>query len=196
MPAHLNRVTGLTVVSSFVTAKEENVLLAQIDAQLWLTDLSRRVQHYGYRYDYRRHQVDLGDFIGGLPTWTHFLIDRLCTTGLASDAFDQLIINEYLPGQGISPHVDCMPCFGPTILSLSLGSACVMTFDPVSGGETIAVPLYPRDLLVMTGPARTAWRHGIPARKSDVIDGVRHERSRRVSLTLRTVIVTTDVPAN
>lgn len=39
----------------------------------------------------------------------------------------------------------------------------------------------------MTGEARYAWEHGIAARASDVIDGVALARSRRVSVTLRTV---------
>jgi alkylated DNA repair dioxygenase AlkB len=103
---------------------------------------------------------------------------------------DQVIVNEYLPGQGIARHVDCVPCFGPVVLSLSLGSACVMDLHAPETLERISLPLPRRSLLVLAGPARSAWSHSITARKADVIDGVRTPRARRVSLTFRTVLET------
>jgi alkylated DNA repair dioxygenase AlkB len=42
-------------------------------------------------------------------------------------------------------------------------------------------------LLILSGEARYDWTHEIPARKSDVINGARQPRTRRVSLTFRTV---------
>ena len=43
-------------------------------------------------------------------------------------------VNEYLPGQGIAQHVDCVPCFGGTVASLSLLSPCTMRLEPAGGG--------------------------------------------------------------
>lgn len=40
--------------------------------------------------------------------------------------FNQLIINEYNPGQGINPHIDNPILFSSPIVSLSLGSDCIM----------------------------------------------------------------------
>jgi alkylated DNA repair dioxygenase AlkB len=40
---------------------------------------------------------------------------------------------------------------------------------------------------VLAGPARRDWTHAIPARQSDVMDGLRVMRQRRVSLTFRTM---------
>jgi alkylated DNA repair dioxygenase AlkB len=54
---------------------------------------------------------------------------------------DQAIINEYQPGQGISPHVDCVPCFGPVVAAISLGSDCVMDFTHPEDGTKVAVHL-------------------------------------------------------
>jgi alkylated DNA repair dioxygenase AlkB len=42
--------------------------------------------------------------------------------------FNQLIINEYEPGQGINPHVDNTTLFTDTVVSLSLGSEAIMNF--------------------------------------------------------------------
>jgi alkylated DNA repair dioxygenase AlkB len=55
------------------------------------------------------------------------------------------------------------------------------------GAERRSLRLPPRSLLVLAGEARTAWTHAIPARKSDVVEGARVARGRRVSVTFRTV---------
>src|SRR5262249_42740034 len=103
---------------------------------------------------------------------------------------DQLIVNEYLPGQGITPHIDCVPCFGPVVVSLSLSSACVMELS--RGAEHLSLLLRPRSLLVLGGEARQAWRHAIVARRSYTWEGVRLPRTRRVSLTFRAVRLSVD----
>ncbi len=96
---------------------------------------------------------------------------------------NQVIINEYLPGQGIGRHVDCAPCFGPQIATLSLGSPCEMHFRNVVTGEVINLTLAVNSLLILNGPSRYDWTHEISARKAD--NGI--SRTRRVSVTFRTV---------
>ena len=104
--------------------------------------------------------------------------------GLIDAIPDQAIVNEYEPGQGISPHIDCEPCFGNRIFSLSLGSSASMYFTHPSK-EKVEVALAPKSLIMMVGEARYAWKHSIPARKQD--NGTK--RDRRVSLTFRKVVI-------
>ena len=181
-PPHI---PGMIYEPSFITPAEENNLLQVIDQQNWGLDLKRRTQHYGYRYDYKARTADQSLYLGPLPHWLMPCMRGLTNKGYFREAPDQVIINEYLPGQGISAHIDCVPCFGETIASLSLGSACVMDFD--RGEKKISLPLMPASLIVLSGSARYEWRHGIAARKSDMIDGVTTPRGRRVSLTFRTM---------
>ena len=103
---------------------------------------------------------------------------------------DQVIVNEYLPGQGISAHIDCEPCFKDTIVSMSLASNCIMYFTNESD-RTLKIPvlLEPRSIVVLTRQARYEWMHSITARRYDEWEGIRLERGRRVSLTFRKVIV-------
>jgi hypothetical protein len=68
------------------------------------------------------------------------------------------------------------------------GGACVMTFTRVSDGSQVSLLLEPGSLLVLTGAARYAWKHGIPARKTDMYQGQVLPRRRRISVTLRTII--------
>jgi hypothetical protein len=128
-------------------------------------------------------------------------------------AVDQVTLNEYVAGRGISPHVDTHAGFEDGIVSLSLGADIVMELAPKSeecagnnaGGDTgdadevgvgndnvvadatrhIVLPR--RSLLVLRGEARFAWTHGIAARKTDFIDGKVVARGRRVSATFRVV---------
>lgn len=189
IPDRSTTIPGLTCIPDYVTPDEEAGLLAMIDQQLWMTDLKRRVQHYGYRYDYKRRSVDPDLYLGALPDWLNMLTLRLHADGHSAHPPDQVIINEYLPGQGIASHVDCVPCFGDTILSLSLGSPCVMVFTRIEDGLEIPVLMAARSLTIMRGEVRYEWKHGIPARKTDAHDGQVYLRTRRVSMTFRGVIV-------
>src|SRR5262245_18798831 len=115
-------IPGLIYVPEYLNADREQDLIEVIDRQPWLTELKRRVQHYGYRYDYKARQVLPEMYLGPLPDWLQSLADDLHASGRLPHLADQVIINEYQPGQGIAAHVDCVPCFADGIASLSLGS--------------------------------------------------------------------------
>ncbi|WP_299829800.1 alpha-ketoglutarate-dependent dioxygenase AlkB, partial [uncultured Roseobacter sp.] len=166
---------------------EADRLVREIDAAPWRTDLKRRVQHYGYRYDYKARQVRRENYLGPLPELFQGLAERLTAEGYFQIVPDQVIVNEYQPGQGISAHIDCQPCFGEAIASLSLLSACVMRFASQTHSQQTELQLQPASLLVLKGDARHMWTHAIPSRKTDVFEGQKHIRSRRISLTFRTM---------
>lgn len=182
-------IPGLRYLPDFIDAETEAALLATIDQQPWLHDLKRRVQHYGWRYDYKARGIGQDLRIGTIPDWLGGFCECLSAEGIFSRTPDQVIINVYQPGQGISAHIDCVPCFGDTIASLSLGSACVMDFTHATTGEKQSHLLVSRSLLVLSGDARYHWQHAIPARKSDKWNGQTIPRACRISLTFRTVIV-------
>ena len=106
--------------------------------------------------------------------------------------FDQLTLNDYLPGQGIPPHVDTHSPFQEVFASLGLKSGVTMHFKTP---ENLTKDLYlkPRSLIIFSGEVRYNWLHSIATRKIDKIesdlntDGMLKFRSRRVSLTLRKV---------
>lgn len=178
---------GLHYISNFISEAEHDSLLAAIDAQSWLNDLKRRVQHYGYKYDYKARNILPDSYLAELPQWLGDLQEKLFTDGIFKQKPDQAIINEYFPGQGISAHIDCVPCFDDVIASLSLASDCVMQLS--SEKKKHDVFLEKCSLIVLSGESRYKWQHAIPARKSDMVDGIRLERQRRVSVTFRKVIL-------
>src|SRR3954466_4641467 len=93
-------VPGLLYVQDFLTTAEEAALGQLIDGQPWLSELRRRVQHYGWRYDYRRRNVESSMRVGPLPTWAAELAHRLSKRGLVPHLADQVIVNEYVEGFG------------------------------------------------------------------------------------------------
>ena len=139
----------------------------------------------GYRYDYRARKVDHSMYLGLLPEFLFRIATRLFELQLVPQLPDQAIINEYLPGQGITPHIDCEPCFGGSIATVSLGSVYTMDLADTQSDVEKFVRLELGSCLVFSKAARYCWKHGIKARKSD--NGI--ARGRRVSVTFRTVTI-------
>ena len=186
----IETVPGLRYIENYITANEHGALLTHVDNGLWLDDLKRRVQHYGFKYNYRARKVDMSMRIGELPEWLKSLSKKLHQDEYMPEVADQVIVNEYRPGQGISAHIDCEPCFKDTIVSLSLGSNCVMDFtNKLDRTRKIPVRLAPRSLVVLKDEARYGWLHSIAARRWDEWEGNKYYRERRVSLTFRKVII-------
>lgn len=186
--SEFKEIPGLTYITDYINLDEQNALIGIIDQQEWSTKLKRRVQHYGYRYDYKNGSLASSQYLGALPDWAKNIASRLYDDGLTTKLFDQVIVNEYEPGQGITNHLDCIPCFGNTIISLSLGSSCVMDFTHCKTKDKVALLLYPGSLVIMQGAARYDWQHGIAARKKDNYNGREIVRTRRVSITFREVL--------
>lgn len=106
----------------------------------------------------------------------------------------QVIINAYLPGEGITPHVDLLDRYDDGIVGVSLGSGSVMQFKKVSHNEEVhkgvGVYLPPGSAYVMSGEARYDWTHGIEGKMDDWVLGdndvaVMLSRTFRVSVTFR-----------
>lgn len=177
----VNGIRGLTCVRDYITAAEEADLLDMIDARPWTTVQRRCVQAYG---------VGTGSGPAArLPGWLLALADRLEYDGFAPVSFDQCVVGELLPGQGVSQHVDSVLGIGQTVIALNLGAPLVMDFRHV--GSKVRRPVFvpSRSLLVMSDAARYRWRHGVSARKSDWYDGVEYQRGRHVSVTFRQTLV-------
>ena len=142
-------VPGLNYFPDYIERADETDLITLVDENDWMHDLKRRVQHYGFRYDYKSRQVLAESYLGNMPSWLDVWCNRLHEEGHCTNVPDQVIVNEYLPGQGIASHVDRIHCFGDPIIILSLGSSCVMDFTHIATGEKIPTMLGVRSLAVI-----------------------------------------------
>ena len=179
----MTSINGLTFVPDFITPTEEAQYLNFIYEQKWNKELTRRTQHYGSRYVYRTRSLQYD--VPEVPDIFKALASKIKTAGLTTLDFDQVIVNEYTPGQGIAAHTDHKTWFDTDIVTLSLKAPINMEFTARNVDETIR--LEPRSIVVLKGYARSVVRHGISQVKADVVDGVEIPRQTRVSITFRKI---------
>lgn len=167
-------------VPEFVTHEEEKHLVEFFNAQAWRQTKSRRMLTYGWQYN-------KGDFdqplhaVTPIPDCLTTMLGKLSEKFKVS--FNQLTVNEYLPGQGIDAHYDHPTRFGPVIVGLSLNSATTMQFEHEKKIVHSQL-LEPRSMYMMTGDYRYKYQHRIKGLTHD--NGV--PRQTRISLTFRCII--------
>jgi alkylated DNA repair dioxygenase AlkB len=186
---------GLSLQPDVITSETEANIISWLDNRTWSTEISRRTQHFGFEYNYTHKDLRPGSPLEGPILEIAHKIEKL---GLMNPT--QCIVNEYYRNQGIAPHIDNL-VFGPTIISLSIGSDGVLEFTRKNSNnlinenqETLRTDKFEcflprRSMMMITGPARYEWRHGIDKKVtfSDP-DGqkiIKAPDYRRISLTYR-----------
>ncbi|KAI4340602.1 hypothetical protein MLD38_025421 [Melastoma candidum] len=169
-------------IPDFITSIEESHLLDCVyncPSSKWKSLKNRRLQNWGGIV----HEKGL--LPQQLPPWLVNIADKIYEeSGLFPLAINHVLINEYLPNQGIMPHQDG-PAYYPVVAILSLGSPVVMEFAPHSSlqadmstddlsGDSSAeadmwagyhrsfsIILMPRSLLIFKDDVYTRYLHGI-----------------------------------
>ena len=186
-------IPGLIYVPDFLRPDEEKNLVSVIEGCDWDADLiRRRVQQYGWKYNYKTREIDLSMHLGPLPNWAYVIAQRLVSAKLLHDFPDQVIVNEYVGEQGIRSHIDRESSFGDGIVMISLLESWEMIFREkrdIKNARKVPHLLERRSAAIMTGDARYLWTHEIPSRKYEPSEGGKIMRGRRISLTFRKVLV-------
>ena len=199
LPRHANfrrtelDIPGAVYLRGFMDGAWCDEVLEKVDMNPWIDarsedghllgykNFKRRIQFHGWKYDYMGRRV--GDYIDPLPRWLERIAIKV--TPYFGEAPDQVVVNDYRAGVGISHHADSAT-FGPVIASVSIGDAWEMELK--RGGRTEHVMLEHGSALILSGESRTEWTHGImPKKTEDTVAGTR-KRKRRVSITFRTVV--------
>lgn len=178
------------LIENFITQTEHDILLNFINNSEWdSTSLSRRVQHYGYKYAYKTTNYKLEQAAEIPKVFVDILYTKLIEYSIIKDTDkfpNQCIVNEYMPGQGIGPHTDHQKLFGEIIISITLGSQCIMNFSCNDKQIDCILPIC--SAVILTGDFRYKYKHAIKNVKSDFINGKRIKRGTRVSITLRYIV--------
>jgi len=174
-------IPGLFYIKNYLTESEVELCMDKINSEINFEPISnspnsRMVAHFGYYYSYDRSGVRPATTI---PDYLERLVDmdkinNLCGN-IINSPFDQLIINEYKPGQQISPHIDHVKQFGPIIACITVGKSVPINFKSGSVEKTISIDA--GSMYIMTGPARYQWLHSLKNKTSET----------RYSLTYRTI---------
>ncbi|KUJ21052.1 calpain [Mollisia scopiformis] len=208
-------------IAEFITIDEERMLLEKIETApkpRWKQLSKRRLQTWPS--DLTNNTL----LDSPLPKWlTEPVITRLLTLPITASKPDHIfsesphgapnhvLINEYLPGQGIMPHKDG-GAYYPVVCTVSLGSPlCLDIYGTKDDGSREAEPKWkilqePRSLLITTDQIYADFMHGIANVTDDVdlgsstvanwdllrtssnIQNHRSERRTRLSLTYRDVL--------
>jgi alkylated DNA repair dioxygenase AlkB len=182
----MDLISGLHGRENYISEEEQTLLLEYINSQPWDTTLKRRVQHYGHRYRYKVEEMDIE--VPPIPEIFITLFKKIRNDQFAEDvpiSKLQIIVNEYIQGQGIAPHIDDPRQFGSWVVTVSLGSDCYMDFTKEK--KKHSVYLKKGSIYEMKGDARYLWRHSIASRKYDTVNGIKIERGTRVSITFRSL---------
>jgi len=188
-------IPGLYIFENFIDDIEEEILTRGANTGKWdavgyNSEKSRRIQHFGYKYNYRSRNVGKDDYLGSLPKWSESVETKIMeipiVKQLQSNRPNQLIVNEYKPGQGIAWHTDAKS-FDEPIITLSTGGSCIFEMKDPETSSIIELFLKPKTLIVMTNDSRWTWQHRIPQRGVDRYNNEDHIRHTRISFTYRWV---------
>lgn len=200
-------------ISNFVSCKEEQITLQGVyntGKARWTQLAARRLQNWGGIPHVK------GMIAEDIPDWlTKHLIAIDNLNLMEGNRPNHVLINEYLPGQGIMPHKDGT-LFHPTIATISLGSHTILKFlencevdGKISLKPIFSLLLEPRSLLVLRESLFNDYLHCIEELTEDSLTDVANinmcsdytrdmtlKRDTRVSLTIRHVPKTTKFKIN
>jgi len=189
----IDTVPGLYYTDNLISSDYSQQIIHYLDNESkWspITDSpnSRRIQHYGYKYNYKnQNHKEMGtpipDIFSELIQTLKQNVQELQLID-SSYSFNQIIVNNYEPGQGISKHTD-IKSYGHVIGCYTIGSGATMRFRKKD--KVIDLYVKPNSLYIMSGESRYLWTHEMPSTKTDLYNGKRITRDRRISITFRMV---------
>ncbi|GJQ12229.1 hypothetical protein GpartN1_g4020.t1 [Galdieria partita] len=195
----MSAIPGIVYIPEYIDIQQEELLQAQIYSQsIWKKLANRRLQNWGGTPHSK------GMIATTLPDWLLCIAKRLEEEDFFPKTPNHVLINEYLPGQGIEPHEDG-PIYYPCAAILSLESEIVMDFFAKQvNSETVekirqysgSLLLEPRSLLIIRDSAYRDYLHGIqesfyikkgPWLLNYPCEEQQVARKKRLSLTVRLV---------
>ncbi|XP_037927391.1 alpha-ketoglutarate-dependent dioxygenase alkB homolog 6 [Teleopsis dalmanni] len=115
----------ITYIPNFITSEEEQHIMRQVEhapKPKWTQLLNRRLINYG------GVPHSKGMVAEEIPQWLQTYVDKINNFGIfETEKANHVLVNEYLPGQGIMAHTDG-PLFYPTVSTISCGSHTVLEF--------------------------------------------------------------------
>ena len=175
------RPVGFAYVPDLITPDEEAALLAWFVTSPDWNEVTfrgqtarRRAMSFGARYLAQgKRLIPAPPLPPALVIHRDRMVEAACAAlgrdlvlaGQTRDDFALCTALHYPPGAAIGWHADNRS-FGPTVLSLSLGTAARLQLQPVADDQRaqasrVEVALAPRSLFVLAGEARRSWHHRI-----------------------------------
>lgn len=164
--SNFNGIFGLFYIEDYLSEEKLNKIKKYLNelefSAISSANNSRRVAHFGYYYSYDRTGLTPAPAI---PEFLNDLVNDIEITSKGFTTFDQVIINEYKPGQGIAPHTDHTKLFGPIIACITIGSSVPITFR--NGDITKKLYIKEGSMYIMTKDSRYKWTHSLTNKSKD-----------------------------
>uniref|UniRef100_A0A0N4ZT02 Fe2OG dioxygenase domain-containing protein n=1 Tax=Parastrongyloides trichosuri TaxID=131310 RepID=A0A0N4ZT02_PARTI len=166
-------------IPNFISEEEEEYLLHLVNnapTPKWDYLSHRRLQMYGGIIN--KKKILIPD--EGIPQGFDYIIDKIMSL---KNSFEKdkrpnhLLVNEYLPGQGIMPHTDG-DAYNPLVATVSLGSPTMLDFHKALDKECVlpfekryigSMYLEPRSLIMLSNDIYSNHCHSIAEREEDII---------------------------
>ncbi|XP_021346665.1 alpha-ketoglutarate-dependent dioxygenase alkB homolog 4-like isoform X1 [Mizuhopecten yessoensis] len=156
--------TGIKIIQNFVSEEEERSICEEIyKVPFAVSQSGRRKQDYGPKVNFKKKKLKC-DVFTGLPNFSEPLYQRMTEVAELADFTPVELCNlEYSPlrGSAIDPHFDDFWLWGERLVTLNLLSDTFLYFIKDGEDVEVKVPLHQRSLIVVYGPARHSWKHGI-----------------------------------
>lgn len=68
---------GFHVIDNFITEQEEKEMMESIDSKDWSKLMMRRVQHYGFEFNYRSRDVNPKQKLCDMPDFIDFMLPKI-----------------------------------------------------------------------------------------------------------------------
>jgi len=165
------RPEGIVYRPELFSAEEERMLLGELERlefheiRMHGVVAKRTARHFGLDYDYERRGVI--EKAEAIPAWLVPVRERAAQLArIDPEELVEVLVQRYPEGAQIGWHRDA-PAFG-TVVGVSFAGATRMRFRRDIGGvrKTFELVLEPRSGYVLTGEARTAWKHHVPPAKA------------------------------
>ncbi|RNA07706.1 alpha-ketoglutarate-dependent dioxygenase alkB -like protein [Brachionus plicatilis] len=166
-------------IPDFITKDEEENLIQNVNSvpkPKWTCLKNRRLQNWGGIPGAK------GMVPEQIPEWLKGPCKKIFDLGFFKEkAPNHILINEYLPGQGIMPHSDG-PLYFPTVSTISLGSHTFLDFykpieednhefdSSLENRYAFSLLLEPRSLVVLQDEMYTVLMHGIKEIDRDLVE--------------------------
>jgi alkylated DNA repair protein alkB homolog 6 len=165
----LGKIPNIYYVEDFITKEEEEELISNIynSKTEWISLSNRKLQNSGgtphhegmIEEEFPKHFQDVGNLL------------EQCGFTKKIGKMNQVLLNEYSDGKGISFHKDG-PLYFEFAAILSLKSKAILEFKKDRNQKTpdASVLLNERSLLIFTEEAYTEYFHGIKSNMEETID--------------------------
>ncbi|CAH0552904.1 unnamed protein product [Brassicogethes aeneus] len=188
--------SSLYYIQNFISKEEEAHIIKNVYSvpkPKWTCLSNRRLQDYG------GIPHEKGMIPEKIPDWLQKYINKVNDLNIFDGKVpNHVLINEYLPGQGIMPHTDG-PLFYPKITTITCGSNTVLKFleNNEKRGTVAQVLLERCSLVVVEDDLYEKYLHSIEEKEFDSIEecanlksidnNIPLKRDTRISLTIRHV---------